>query len=105
MMKYCDKFASILAVRSILFQIIRFSALLENISVYSKIFSILMILPISAIHAEFCKVSSGDNLRKSDSTLYLVASKTEGVAPIIHLISKDILTLILYSTSVNNRWH
>lgn len=33
--------------------------------------------------------------------LYLV----EGVAPIIYLISKDILTLILYSASVNNRWH
>ena len=64
-----------------------------------------MSLPTSAIHAEIFKVSSGDNLRKSDSTLYLVASKTEGVAPIIHLTSKDILTLILYSTSVNNRWH
>ena len=37
--------------------------------------------------------------------LYLVSSKTEGVAPITYLISKDILTLILYSTSVNNRWH
>lgn len=34
---------------------------------YSKIFSMLVILRISAIHAEFCKVSSGDNLRKSDS--------------------------------------
>ena len=30
---------------------------------------------------------------------YLVAGKTEGVAPIVHLISRDILTFILYSTS------
>lgn len=72
-----------------------------------KIFFFLMTLAISAIHREFCMVTSGDGLRGSDSAFYLIAGNVErkGIALIVHMISKDFLTLILYPTSVNNRQH
>ena len=62
----------------------------------NSLFSAIFLISYRGIVKSVVEITLGNLIQP----LYLVSSKTEGVAPITYLISKDILTLILYSTSV-----